>query len=143
MKHKLSKKAAKLLLDKKRQERADRESFDAMKDKWANVPSFSSRLPGTKVKSAKPKTTQTIPQLVNERLQANRELPSLHTNTMQTGMPLPKRYADVEMQAREERAQEELREKQKLAMPLYNKGPAQLPTSADLEAYKRGELRRR
>lgn len=48
-----------------------------------------------------------------------------------------------EMQAREDRAQREIKEKKKLSMPLYNKGPTQYPTTADLEAMKNGELRRR
>lgn len=48
-----------------------------------------------------------------------------------------------EMLVREKAAQAIIREKKKLAMPLYNKGGLQMPTSADLEAFRNGELRRR
>lgn len=48
-----------------------------------------------------------------------------------------------EMQKRELQAQREIREKKKLAMPLYNKGGLQYPTQEEILAMKNGELRRR
>jgi hypothetical protein len=51
-------------------------------------------------------------------------------------------YTEEEM-IRELKAQQEIHEKKKLSMPLYNKGPVQWPTVTDLEAMKNGELRRR
>lgn len=48
-----------------------------------------------------------------------------------------------EMQLREMKAQQEIREKKKLSMPLYNKGGLQYPTQEEIQAMRNGELRRR
>ena len=48
-----------------------------------------------------------------------------------------------EMRARELLAQEEIKLKKSLCMPLYNKGGMAYPTETDLIAFKNGELRRR
>ena len=48
-----------------------------------------------------------------------------------------------EMLKRELAAQEEIKLKKSLCMPLYNKGGMAYPTETDLKAFKNGELRRR
>ena len=47
------------------------------------------------------------------------------------------------MAKRESLAQEEIKIKRSLCMPLYNKGGPQYPTATDLVAFRNGELRRR
>lgn len=48
-----------------------------------------------------------------------------------------------EQQVRENKAQEEIRKKKALVMPVFNKGGYQLPTESDLQDFKLGLLRRR
>ena len=48
-----------------------------------------------------------------------------------------------EMQRREEIAQEEIKVKQSLVQPIFNKGAPQYLSGADLEDFCKGELRRR
>lgn len=51
-------------------------------------------------------------------------------------------YTEEEM-IRELKAQAEIHEKKKLAMPLYNKGGLMYPTQEEIKAMRNGELRRR
>lgn len=48
-----------------------------------------------------------------------------------------------DMQARENKAQQAIKEKEALVMPVYNKGGYQLPTESNLKDFKQGLLRRR